>query len=174
MQRLVKSWKIKLLMVFLVLGLTSLPAGATVPGDIAAGLPLDKVVANGLGAGLPLETVLAQALDAGADYCELFRAALGQEKNLCRVIKALLDKCLPDPKLKELCNLCSLMKCAVDSGNDCVQVANCVMAGGAKLDEVRACMLNIGCPGAGAYTYEPPIPLPVAGIPEGVRSSPSR
>jgi hypothetical protein len=154
MKRLIKGGGIKALALFLVMNLGVMPAGATVPGDIAAGLPLERVFANGLGAGLTIEAIVTQALDAGAEYCPVIKAARAQRLDLSRVFKALLErKCLP-PEIA--CASCDLMKCAVLAGYDMVEVANALMAAGAKLMEVRACLGGLGFAAADTYAYSGP------------------
>lgn len=160
---LTKCVKIKLFLGLIILGL-ALPAGATVPGDMAAGVPMDQVISNGMAAGQSLEAVLSQAMDAGADPCSLERAAIALKLDLSRVIKFLSDKCAADPKWAGTCTPCSLMKCAVDSGVDAVEAANALMAAGATLDAVRQCLASVGYAGADTYAYSPVTPTVPSGV----------
>jgi hypothetical protein len=142
--------------VCLVLSLSASPAPATVAGDISAGLPLTQVIANGLGAGLSMETILDQACAAGADHEQLFKAAVAQGADLTKLFKYILDKAATDPKLKDTCTICNLMKWAKEAGKDLVEIANAMMAAGADLTKVRECLASLGYPGADTYTYSPP------------------
>lgn len=158
MQKLIKNLVIRFVMVIFILVLCAWPAGATVPGDIAGGLPLESVITNGLGAGLTIEAVLTQALDAGAQPEALFKAAVAQGADLSRVFKFYLDRCLTDTKLKGICTECDLMKWAREAGKDFVEIANAMMAAGGNLERVRGCLASLGYPNAETYTYAPPGP----------------
>jgi len=140
----------------LILGLSCLPAGATVKGDLAAGLPLDKVVANGLAAGTPLESIVSQSLDQGADSCALLKAILKQDLakynlDFCKVFKAVSEACLAHPRSKGSSELCSLVKCAVEAGFECPEIGNCLVALTLakpevwQMEQVRVCLDDIGC-----------------------------
>jgi hypothetical protein len=165
MRNMLKNLGSRSVVIIFTLLLGVWPAGATVPGDIAAGVPLDRVIANGLGAGLTLEAVLGHALDAGANPEKLLKAAVAQGADLTRLFKYFMDKCAADPKLKDSCPPCSLMKWAKEAGKDPVEIANAVMAAGGNLQQVRDCLASMGVPGAETYAYSPPGP-PVA--PAGV------
>lgn len=142
----------------LTLSLLVLPVGATVPGDIAAGLPLSKVITNGLGAGLTIEAIISQALAAGAQPKALFQAALTLGFELSRLFRIFLEQCLAAHQLSKICNPCVLMKWAVEAGKDMLEVANAMMAAGTKIDQVRICLANMGYPEAETYVYGPPAP----------------
>ncbi|MBW1992497.1 MAG: hypothetical protein JRI59_10390 [Deltaproteobacteria bacterium] len=164
MRKIKKLWWVPLLLPALLLVVS--PVWATVPGDVAAGLPLEEVIANGLGAGLTPEAILAQALDAGADPKALLKAAIARGIEPSRVVKFFMDRCVIDARLKELgvCTPCQLMRLAVEAGLPMEEAANALMAAGAKLEDVRACLRELGYPGAETYTYTPPAPpaYPVA------------
>jgi hypothetical protein len=153
-----------------ILVLGAWPVGASVPGDIAAGLPLDRVVANGLGAGRTIEAIIDQALEAGAAYCPLLKAVLAQGVDLTRALKAFRDWCSADRelsadrKLMEVCDPCKLMRCAIEAGRDMVAVANAMIAAGADLDQVRGCLAGMGYAQADVYEYSPPEPLTVPSV----------
>lgn len=147
-----KNVKIKFFIGLMILGL-ALPAGATVQGDIAAGLPMAQVITNGLAAGQSIEAVINQAMDAGADPCSLVKAAIALQLDLSRIFKTLNDKCSADPKLAGTCTPCTLMKCAVDAGLDVVTAANAMMAAGAQLEVVRQCLASLGYANADTYAY---------------------
>jgi hypothetical protein len=158
MSKLLRVGAVKLAIILLLLNLWSLPCGASVAGDISAGLPYEKVIANGLAAGLTIETILAQAVDAGAEICPLIKAALAQGADMARIFKALADKAQADPRFVAECSPCLMMKCAVDAGRDVVEVANAMMAAEGELDQVRTCLAGLGYPGSETYTYTPPGP----------------
>ncbi|MCL4501561.1 MAG: hypothetical protein M1438_06850 [Deltaproteobacteria bacterium] len=149
--------------VILLLG--ALPVWATVPGDVAAGLPADKIVANGLGAGMALEAIMTQALDAGAKAEAVFKAGIAQGADLSSLFKLFMDKLKYDPNFRGQCTICDLMKWAKEAGKDPVEIANAVMAAGGDLNDVRNCLASMGVPGAETYAYSPPGP---PGGPSGV------
>jgi hypothetical protein len=164
MQQLVRNWRLGSATIMLALLLGVLPARATVPGDVAAGLPLDKVIANGVGAGMTIEAVLGQALDAGAKPEALFKAAVAQGTDLSRLMKYYLDRSATDPRLKAECTVCNLMKWAREAGKDPVEIANAVMAAGGDLQQVRNCLADMGLSWADTYAYSTPGP---PGVPYG-------
>ena len=161
MVKLVKVARVWLAVILMLAGLGILPCHATVPGDMAAGLPLEKVIANGVAAGLDIDAIIVQAMDSGAELCPLVKAALAQGVSLSRLFGLLRDYCADisakypkeDPRC-EACTVCSLMKCAVEAGIDRVEVANAMIAAGERLDQVRDCL--------GGYPYSPP------GMPAGI------
>jgi hypothetical protein len=158
MRNMMKNWGSRGVVITFILLLGAWPVGATVPADIAAGAPLDRVIANGLGAGLTLEAILGQALDAGANPEKLFKAAVAQGGDLTRLFKYFLDRCASDPKLKDTCSACALMKWAKEAGKDAVEIANAMMAAGSNLQQVRDCLASMGLPNADTYAYTPPGP----------------
>jgi hypothetical protein len=168
MRKVIKNLGSKSAVIIFIVVLGAWPVGATVPGDIAAGVPLDRVIANGLGAGLTIEAVLNQALDAGAKPEALFKAALAQGTDLTKLIKYFLDKCATDPNLKQTCAECDLMKWAKEMGKDPVGIANAIMAAGGDLQKVKDCLASLGVPNAESYAYSPPGP---PDIPVGVGPS---
>lgn len=133
----------------LVVGLLARPGAASVPGDLAAGLPLEQVMTNGLEAGLTVETILDQALEAGVSPADIVQAAVALELNLARVFKALMDRGVAVEVL---------MRAAVAAGLDEVEAANTAMAAGAEMGEVRRALAALNYPGAETYTYRPPAP----------------
>lgn len=156
MGKLIRIVAVKILLILIILNLWSLPCGASVSGDIAAGLPLDKVIANGLAAGMSIEAVLGQALDAGAETCPLIKAALANGIDLSRIFKILITKAEADPEFRRKCPTCTMMKCCVGAGKDVVEVANAMMAAGENLEQVRTCLGGLGFSGFETYTYTPP------------------
>jgi hypothetical protein len=165
MRNVMKILGSRSVVIIFILLLGAWPVGATVSGDIAAGVPLNRVIANGLGAGLTIEAIIYQALDAGAAYCPLLKAALAQQVDIIRIFKVFMDKCSADPKLSKVCTTCNLMKCALEAGRDVVEVANAIMAAGGDLLQVRRCLASLGYPGAATYAYSPPEPPgPPAGV----------
>src|SRR5665647_1787010 len=110
MGNVMKNFGSRSVVIIFILLLGAWPVGATVPGDISAGVPMDRVIANGLGAGLTLEATLGQALNAGANPEKLFKAAVAQGGDLSRLFKYFLDRCAADSKLKDTCGACALMK----------------------------------------------------------------
>lgn len=163
MRNVMKNLGSRSVVIIFTLVLGAWPVGATVPGDVAAGLPLNKVIANGLGAGLTMESILGQALDAGANPENLFKAAIAQGADLSRLSKYFLDKCAADTRYKDVCAPCYLMKWAKEAGKDSVEIANAMMAAGGDLQQVRDCLAGLGYPGADTYAYSPPGP-PVAPV----------
>jgi len=143
----------------LVLGLWCLPAGASVQGDMAAGLPLAKVIDNGLKAGLSPEAVLDQALGAGADFCDLLRAGVAQKMDLNTIYRAFLKKYRGDPKMAGAYSPCTIIRCSVYAGKNLKEVAKAMVSAGATADEVRACLAEIGCADAESFAYTPSAPL---------------
>ena len=91
-----------------------------------------------------MEAILGQALDAGANPEKLFKAAVAQGADLSRLFKYFLDRCAADPKLKDTCGACALMKWAKESGKDAVEIANAMMAAGGDLQQVRDCLASMG------------------------------
>jgi hypothetical protein len=166
MRNMMKNWGSRGVVIIFILLLGAWPVGATVPGDVAAGMPMDRVIANGLGAGLTMEATLGQALDAGADPEKLFKAAVAQGDDLTRLFMYFLDRCATDPKLKDTCEPCVLMKWAKEAGKDAVGIANAMMAAGSNLQQVRDCLASMGLPNADTYAYTPPGP-PAAPIGAG-------
>jgi len=168
MRNVMKNLGIRSVVIIFILALGAWPVGATMPGDVAAGLPMERVIANGLGAGLTIEAVLNQAIDAGAKPEALFKAALAQGTDLTKLFKYFLDKAAADPKLRDTCTTCALMKWSKESGKDSVEIANAMMAAGGDLQQVKDCLASMGFPNAESYAYSPPGP-PVA--PAGVGPS---
>ena len=152
--------------IIFILLLGAWPVGATVSGDMAAGVPLVRVIANGLGAGLTIEAIVNQALDAGAAYCPLLKAALAQRVDMARVFRACIDRCSGDTKLskeklRNECDPCNLMSCAVEAGRDMVEVADAMVAAGVNLARVKGCLAGMGYSGG----YNPPGP---PAVPPGI------
>lgn len=170
MVKLVRMARFWLAVILVVAALGIPPCHATVAGDVAAGLPLGKVIDNGLKAGLALNTILVQAMDAGVEPCPIMKAALARGLDLITVLRLLSDYCAStltgprknEPQWCEACTTCGLMKCAIKTVRDPVEVANAMMAIGADLSEVRQCLGGMGV----TYTYTPP---PV--VPSGVAPS---
>ena len=158
MRKVIKNLGSRSAVLILILVLGPWPVGATVPGDIAAGVPLDRVIANGLGAGLTIEAVLNQALETGAKPEALLKAALAQGTDLTKIFKYFLDKCATDPNLKQTCPVCAWMIWAKEMGKDPVEIANAMMAAGGDLQTVRNCLDSMGYPSADTYAYSPPGP----------------
>ena len=159
------SWSVVIIFI-LVLG--AWPVGATVPGDIAAGLPLNSVVANGLGAGMTIGAIIGQALDAGANPEALFKAAIAQGADLSMVAKSFLDRAATDPRAGDIGTTDNMMKWAKEMGKDPVEIANAMMAAGANLDQVKRGLAAMGYVGADTYAYSPPGP---PAVPAGVGPS---
>lgn len=151
MKRLIGTSGVCIIAWLAIMGLGVAPAGATVAGDMAAGLPLEQVFAKGLAAHLTVAAVIDQALDAGAKPCPIIKAALAQHLDLAQVFKALLDHKYPPEET--VCTPCDAMKCAAAEGYDLVEVANALMVAGARLEQVRNCLASLGFAGAETYAY---------------------
>jgi hypothetical protein len=147
----------------LILALLSLPAGASVQGDVKAGLPMAKVIDNGLKAGLSPEVVLDQALGAGAGFCDLLRAAVAKKMELTTIYRAFLKKYRSDPTVAGRYSPCTMIRCSVYAGKNLKEVAKAMVKAGATVDEVRACLAEIGCAEADAFAYTPYVPVPPTG-----------
>lgn len=163
MRTLIGNFAGKLVLAIIILSLGAPGAGATVSGDVAAGLELSQVVANGLAAGLSVDSIMTQALEAGVDPGSLFKAAVGQA-DLSQVIKFALDKGNTDANFSTVYGANNLMSLSVEAGKDPVMVANAMMAAGANLAQVRGALASVNYAGADTYAYSPPAP---PGLPAG-------